>query len=79
MMTTFLWAIIAFCLVGHVFCWWGLRCNNKTLAQSLSLLNQCKTAAEFRALERVSYNRHFWRLFFFRDPIKLYRDAGLNV
>jgi hypothetical protein len=73
-------------IVSMVGCGWGLVVNKKTHRQKSAILgvvfrkpyrNDALDLA--REYDRVTYGQHFWALFWFRDPFKLYpqsiRDA----
>ncbi len=61
--------------IGVLVCVWGLVCNDRTYRERISLLpspaDPCFNE-KIQAFLSVSYERHHYNLFFFRDPYQLY-------
>ena len=72
-MTWFEW-FIAVEVLALCACGWMLWCNWQTYRQRIWLIEH--RGDDYRALSRewdaVSYYRHLWQLFTFRDPRRLY-------
>lgn len=63
-------------LIIFVGCIWGLIVNHRTCDERIALIKWvCRhpdRETHLREYERVGYMGHFWALFFFRDPKRLY-------
>lgn len=79
--------IFLIALVGLVSAVWDGYCNEKTLNHRIDCLARiCFTSIDaesywrLRALyDKVSYDKHVWALFFFRDPWKLYSQEIQDI
>lgn len=64
-------------IVMFVLVIWGAIVNNKTLNQRMEMLNRVFknekwSPTKYDFLDEVSYDKHFWYLLTFRDPMVLY-------
>lgn len=76
-METFLLALIGFSVFGAIVCFWGMWCNERTYRQRMAMLRAVPIESplwdRYRdEFDAVTYNEHFWALFWFRDPALLY-------
>lgn len=62
----FVAVFIAFCA-----CLWGLAANDMTLRRRIKIIWSMRVS-DHEAFDVVSYDAHLWRVFTFRDPMKLY-------
>lgn len=63
-------------LIGLV---WAFICNERTYRQRMFMIDMRPSGTpEYWTISRqwwaVSYDRHLWSLFFFKDPLKLYGE-----
>jgi len=71
--------LFTFFILLTVFFIWGLFQNERTYKQKRKMVKVVFSDREnyaelLKALNEVSYNKHFMTALFFRNPIKLYRQ-----
>lgn len=69
--------MITFITILYILCmiplFWFIHCNNKTFSQRVKIIYEkdgwenCKPY-----FDNTSYEKHFWYLITFRDPMRLY-------
>jgi hypothetical protein len=68
--------------LGMIASVWGLVCNNRTYDQRVDMVSSIYEQENYKYYEamynEVDYEQHMYRLFFFRNPYKLY-DSKLQV
>ena len=58
-------------LVAFCACLWGLAANEMTYRRRIRIIWEMHVE-DLSDFEKVSYDAHLWRVFTFRDPMKLY-------
>lgn len=76
-MEIFIDSFLIFCAIATI---WSAICNSRTHDQRINTYLPKHDDKDFwgkiKTMDSVSYSKHFWYLFTFRDPSKLYnRDA----
>lgn len=75
--------LIVISLLLGIYSIWALHISQKTFNQRMKLLNfyyfrDYKNVHEFK---NIDFDEHYWTLFFFKNPMKLYRSYynAINV